>query len=54
MYYIFDSVFVIGDKKDLEYWKGEVVEVIINVYKENLNSKGFIYIDNKDVVDLGI
>ena len=53
-YYIPDSVLVIGDKKDPEYWKGEAAEAIINAYKENLNSKGFTYTDNKDADDLGI
>ena len=53
-YYIPDSVLVIGDKKDPEYWKGEAAEAIINAYKENLNSKGFTYTDNKDAADLGI
>lgn len=43
-YYIPDSVLVIGDKKDPEYWKGEAAEAIINAYKENLNSKGFTYL----------
>ena len=36
------------------YWKGEAAEAIINAYKENLNSKGFTYTDNKDAADLGI
>ena len=40
-YYIPDSVLVIGDKKDPEYWKGEAAAAIINAYKDNLNSKGF-------------
>lgn len=39
---------------DPEYWKGEAAEAIINAYKENLNSKGFTYTDNKDAADLGI
>ena len=48
------AFYVIGDKKDPEYWKGEAAEAIINAYKENLNSKGFTYTDNKDAADLGI
>ena len=53
-YYIPDSVLVIGDKKDPEYWKGEAAAAIINAYKDNLNSKGFAYTDNKDAADLGV
>ena len=32
----------------------QIAEAIINAYKENLNSKGFTYTDNKDAADLGI
>lgn len=53
-YYIPDSVLVIGDKESPEYWKGKTAQAIIQAYKDNLNSKGFTYTNDKDSADLGI
>lgn len=53
-YYIPDSVMVITDKDKPEYWKGAAAAEIIEAYKTNLNSKGFVYIPNKDLADLGV
>ena len=32
-YYIPDSILIIGDKKDPEYWKDENAQIIINAFK---------------------
>ena len=53
-YYIPDSVMVITDKSEPEYWKGQAASAIINAYKTNLNNKGFVYTADKDAADLGV
>lgn len=53
IYYIFDSILIIGDKKDFEYWKDENVQIIINVFKIKMNVVGYIVV-NKDDVDFGL
>ena len=52
-YYIPDSILIIGDKKDPEYWKDENAQIIINAFKTKMNAAGYIAA-NKDEADLGL
>ena len=40
-YYIPDSILIIGDKKDPEYWKDENAQTIINAFKTKMNAAGY-------------
>ena len=37
-YYIPDSILIIGDKNDPEYWKDENAQIIINAFKTKMNA----------------
>ena len=52
-YYIPDSILIIGDKKDPEYWKDENAQTIINAFKTKMNAAGYTAVD-KDDADLGL
>ena len=52
-YYIPDSILIIGDKKDPEYWKDENAQTIINAFKTKMNAAGYTAA-NKDDADLGL
>ena len=52
-YYIPDSILIIGDKKDPEYWKDENAQIIINAFKTKMNAAGYTAA-NKDDADLGL
>lgn len=52
-YYIPDSILIIGDKKDPEYWKDENAQIIINAFKTKMNAAGYTAA-NKDEADLGL
>ena len=52
-YYIPDSILIIGDKKDPEYWKDENAQIIINALKTKMNAAGYTAA-NKDEADLGL
>lgn len=53
-YYIPDSVMIISDKAEPEYWKGAAASGIIEAYKADLNSRGFVYTNDKADADLGV
>lgn len=53
-YYIPDSVMIISDKAEPEYWKGAAASGIIEAYKADLNSRGYVYTADKDAADLGV
>ncbi len=44
-YYIPDSILIIGDKKDPEYWKDENAQTIINAFKTKMNAAGYTAVD---------
>ena len=39
-YYLPDSILVIGDKENAEYWKDENAQEILSAYVANMNSRG--------------
>ncbi|MBQ8673195.1 MAG: DUF4136 domain-containing protein [Bacteroides sp.] len=53
-FYLPDSILVIGDKKDAEYWKDENAQAILNTYVTNMESRGYVRTDNRDEADLGL
>jgi hypothetical protein len=53
-YYLPDSILIIGDKKEAEYWNDENAQKIINTYATNMANKGYLRTDNKEEADLGL
>ena len=53
-YYLPDSILIIGDKKEAEYWSDENAQKIIATYAANMNSRGYARTDNKEEADLGL
>ena len=53
-YYLPDSILVIGDKENAEYWKDENAQEILNAYVTNMNSRGYIRVDDREEADLGL
>ena len=53
-YYIPDSILVIGDKKDPEYWKDENAQTLINTFVTKMNAAGYTRISEKEDADLGL
>ena len=53
-YYLPDSILIIGDKKEAEYWSDENAQKIIATYAANMNSRGYVRTDNKEEADLGL
>ena len=53
-YYLPDSILIIGDKKEAEYWNDENAQKIISTYAANMNSRGYTRIDNREEADLGL
>lgn len=45
-YYLPDSILVIGDKENAEYWKDENAQEILSAYVANMNSRGYIRVDD--------
>lgn len=53
-YYMPDSILVIGDKKDAEYWKDEYAQKVLNAYVTNMASRGYTRTQERDEADLGL
>ena len=53
-YYLPDSILIIGDKKEAEYWNDENAQLIINTYATNMANRGYLRTDNKEEADLGL
>ena len=46
-YYMPDSVMVIGDTKDPEYWTGSKAADILKAYEDNMQACGYVRTDDK-------
>ena len=53
-YYLPDSILVIGNSKDAEYWKDESAQEILSAYVANMDNRGYVRIDNREDADLGL
>ncbi|MBQ8502450.1 MAG: DUF4136 domain-containing protein [Bacteroides sp.] len=54
MYYLPDSILVIGDKKEAEYWDDEDAVAILNAYAANMENHGYMRTFLRDEADLGM
>ena len=46
-YYLPDSILVIGDKENAEYWKDENAQEILSAYVANMNSRGYTRVEGR-------
>ena len=53
-YYLPDSILIIGDKKEAEYWNDENAQKIISTYVTNMSNRGYIRTPIKEEADLGL
>ena len=53
-YYMPDSVMVIGDTKDPEYWTGSKAADILKAYEDNMQACGYVRTDDKSEADVGL
>lgn len=53
-YYLPDSILVIGDKENAEYWKDENAQEILSAYVVNMNSRGYTRVEDREEADLGL
>ncbi len=53
-YYLPDSILIIGDKNKTEYWKDADAQKVLNTYVNNMNTRGYIRVDNREEADLGL
>ena len=53
-YYMPDSVMVIGDTKDPEYWTGSKAAEILKAYEDNMQACGYVRTDDKSEADVGL
>ena len=53
-YYMPDSVMVIGDTKDPEYWTGSKAADILQAYEDNMQACGYVRTDDKSEADVGL
>ena len=53
-YYMPDSVMVIGDTKDPEYWTGSKAADILKAYEDNMQACGYVCTDDKSEADVGL
>lgn len=53
-YYLPDSILVIGDKENAEYWKDENAQEILSAYVANMNSRGYTRVEDREEADLGL
>lgn len=53
-YYMPDSVMVIGDTKDPEYWMGSKAADILKAYEDNMQACGYVRTDDKSEADVGL
>lgn len=53
-YYLPDSILIIGDKKEAEYWNDENAQSIISTYATHMASRGYVRTNDKEEADLGL
>ena len=53
-YYLPDSILIIGDKQEAEYWQDENAKQIIAAYATNMNNRGYVRTYNKEEANLGL
>ena len=53
-YYMPDSVMVIGDTKDPEYWTGSKAADILKAYEDTMQACGYVRTDDKSEADVGL
>ena len=53
-YYMPDSVMVIGDTKDPEYWTGSKAADILKASEDNMQACGYVRTDDKSEADVGL
>ena len=53
-YYLPDSILIIGDKQEAEYWQDENAQKIIAAYATNMDSRGSVRTYNKEEANLGL
>ena len=53
-YYMPDSVMVIGDTKDPEYWTGSKAADILKAYEDIMQACGYVRTDDKSEADVGL
>ena len=53
-YYLPDSILIIGDKQEAEYWQDENAQKIIAAYATNMDSRGYVRTYNKEEANLGL
>ncbi|MEG1684911.1 MAG: DUF4136 domain-containing protein [Bacteroides sp.] len=54
MYYLPDSVMIIGDKEKPEYWKGEQAAPILDAFKTNMTKRGYTLATDRTDADFGL
>lgn len=53
-YYTPDSILIIGDSKDPEFWKDDNAQQIISAFVAKMNAAGYTRVAEKDEADLGL
>lgn len=53
-YYLPDSILIIGDKNQSEYWKDNEAQSILNAYALNMDSRGYVRVADREEADLGL
>ncbi len=53
-YYLPDSILVIGEKKEPEYWKDENAGKLVSAFEARMNAAGYTRTIDKDAADLGM
>ena len=53
-YYMPDSILIIGDKKEAEYWKDDNAQEILQAYATNMSNRGYVRVDDRDEANLGL
>lgn len=53
-YYLPDSILLIGEKDKTEYWKDKEAQQILDTYVSNMDSRGYIRVNDRDEADLGL
>lgn len=53
-YYLPDSILIIGDKQEAEYWQDENAQKIITAYATNMDSRGYVRTYNKEEANFGL
>lgn len=53
-YYLPDSILVIGDKKEAEYWKDNNAQTILNAFAQNMESRGYLRAVEREEAELGL